>query len=65
MRVEALSNFDRRKPPLQTDRKVVKWRVVDYSKITKYRKTTIISVYGGIILDTDTKQIIKVIDFNC
>lgn len=29
MRVEALSNSDRRKPPLQTNRKVVKWWVVD------------------------------------
>ena len=29
MRVEALSNSNRRKPPLQTDRKVVKWWVVD------------------------------------
>ena len=28
-RVEALSNSDRRKPPLQTVRKVVKWWVVD------------------------------------
>lgn len=35
---------------------------VHHSQVSQYKKTKIISVYGGIILDTDTGEITKVLE---
>lgn len=35
---------------------------VHYNKVSKYKKTTVISVYGGIILDTDTGKVRNILE---